>query len=233
MNGNTATISVLIPAYDAARYLAETLNSVVAQTVPPLEIIVVDDGSTDRTAEIAAGYSPLVRVLRRPHSGLPASRNAALEAARGTFVAHLDADDLWPVDSLAVRLAALQSAPGADGVIGRQVDFLSADADPDTARTVRLAADPRPGHVAGTSLFHSSTFTRCGGFDESFGVSADLEWLTRNADRGLRVVSIADLVMHRRVHGRNISLTQREEADRARFRILRERLVRQRNGGIP
>lgn len=89
------TVSVVIPAYNAARFLRETLQSVLAQTSAPLEVLVVDDGSTDDTARIAQSFGPPVRCLNQENQGLSRARNAGIRAARGDWIALLDADDLW------------------------------------------------------------------------------------------------------------------------------------------
>jgi len=221
---------VLIPAHNAERLIAATLNSVLAQTVLPAEIIVIDDGSTDRTALIAQKCSPLVRVIRRRHSGLPASRNAAFEASRGTLVAHLDADDVWPADSLSMRVAALQSDPEADGVIGCLVEFPSQEDDACIDPKGQPDLDPRPGHLAGTSLLRRSCFDRVGGFDESYPMVSDMEWVARAMDAGIRIRTLRSVVLHRRIHGRNMSLTRKSEMHQARFQLLRDRIARRHRG---
>ena len=106
-------ISVVIPARDASRYLRECLDSVLAQSVRPLEILAVDDGSGDDTAAILAAYGRQVHGLRLDGRGAAAARNAALEICRGDLVAFLDADDAWEPSRLEFGLAALESAPEA------------------------------------------------------------------------------------------------------------------------
>ena len=98
MTGAGPSVSVIIPAYNAADTLAETLASVVAQTWPNVEVLVVDDGSTDATADIVemiAEQHHQVRLIRQTNAGVAAARNAGLREARGDLVAPLDADDLW------------------------------------------------------------------------------------------------------------------------------------------
>jgi glycosyltransferase involved in cell wall biosynthesis len=224
------TTSVLIPAHDAERLIATTLNSMLAQKVLPDEIIVIDDGSTDRTAAIAQKRSPLVRVIRRRHSGLAASRKAALEASRGMLVAHLEADDVWPADSLSMRVAALQSDPEADGVIGCLVEFASQEVGAGVDPTGLPDLDPRPGHLAGTSLLRRSCFDRVGGFDDSYPMVSDMEWVARAMDFGIRLFTLRSVVRHRRIHGRNMSLTRKSEMHQARFQLLRDRIARRHRG---
>jgi len=94
-------ISCIVPVYNGERYLKEALDSILVQTHCPLEIIVADDGSTDGTASVVAGYGEGVKHLWQPNAGETAARNMGLSAAQGEFVAFLDADDLWHPEKLA------------------------------------------------------------------------------------------------------------------------------------
>lgn len=120
-----ALISVVIPAHDAARFLGECLASVFSQQGRfELEVIVVDDGSTDETVSIARGFAGVTLIGLETNQGPAVARNAGIAQARGEFVAFLDADDLWPADSLAARIDVLQRHPAAALVFGdcRQFD---------------------------------------------------------------------------------------------------------------
>jgi glycosyltransferase involved in cell wall biosynthesis len=112
------SVSVVTPCYNGARYLADTLRSAVGQSRPPLEVIVVDDGSTDDSAAIAESFGPPVRVIRQENRGESAARNRALAEARGTHVLFLDADDLIEPRALAHLAAAVEGRPGAVALMG-------------------------------------------------------------------------------------------------------------------
>ena len=98
-------VSTIIPAYNAERYLAEAVDSALAQTHPNCEVIVVDDGSTDATAEILAGYGDRIRVVRQKNAGTAAACDAGAAAARGGWIAFLDADDVWLPEKIELQLA--------------------------------------------------------------------------------------------------------------------------------
>jgi glycosyltransferase involved in cell wall biosynthesis len=117
-------VSVVIPAYNAAPYLAETLTSVRAQTAPHYEIIVVDDGSIDDTVSIAERFG--ARCLRQSNLGASTARNAAIRAARGQYVAFLDADDLWAPDKLEKQAAYLAAHPDTVWIYSDALVFDSA-----------------------------------------------------------------------------------------------------------
>ncbi len=105
------SISVVIPCYNAAAFLRATIESILGQTQPVLEVIVVDDGSADDSANIAESFGPPVRVIRQPNQGESAARNRGIEAAGGDWVAFLDADDLWLPTKVELQAEAIRSAP--------------------------------------------------------------------------------------------------------------------------
>ena len=121
--GHIPAVSILMPAYNVSRYVRQAIDSVLAQTRPDFELLVVDDGSTDDTAEIVAGYAgrePRIRLIRQPNQGIGAARNTALAAARAPWVALLDSDDVWLPGYLEAQLAILERRP--------EIDVLSANA---------------------------------------------------------------------------------------------------------
>src|SRR5262249_14117699 len=106
-------ISVIMPAYNCGRYLPEALDAALGQTLPPHEVLVVDDGSTDDTPQVCAAYGDRIRYVRQPNRGVPAGRNTALTRATGASSALLDADDVSAPDRLEKQAAALRARPGA------------------------------------------------------------------------------------------------------------------------
>jgi glycosyltransferase involved in cell wall biosynthesis len=111
MEQKSPLVSVIIPAFNVAEWLAETIHSVLAQTHRPVEVIVVDDGSTDGTPLVAQGFGNAVKYIRRLNGGVGAARNAGFRASTGEYVAFVDADDLWFPDKLARQVALLESKP--------------------------------------------------------------------------------------------------------------------------
>ena len=105
------TISVVIPAYNAETYIVETVESVLAQTADLLEVIVVNDGSTDRTEELLQGFGDRITLLSQENSGVARARNAGLEVARGEYIAFLDSDDAWLPEKTAKQLEVMQRYP--------------------------------------------------------------------------------------------------------------------------
>lgn len=120
-------VSIIMPAYNAQRYIGEAIGSVLAQTYPEWELIIVNDGSTDRTTDIIQGYpDPRIHVIHKTNGGIGSARNTALEHVKGEFICGLDADDILTPDSLLARVRIFQENPGVDMVDGR-VDFMDAE----------------------------------------------------------------------------------------------------------
>lgn len=219
-------VSVIMVVRNGARYIAEALDSVFAQTRPANEVIVVDGNSTDRTAEIVRAYAS-VRWLEQPRRGLADARNAGARAATGDWIAFLDHDDHWLPDKLERQFAALRSCPESTYVMGWLEFFAdptnSADAPLPVAYTAKRLGAPRAGPTPGTLLIRRETFEEVGLFDDRYAIGCDLEWIQRLRERGLRAADCRDVVLHKRLHGRNLS--RQASLHRADiFDILRDRL---------
>ncbi len=190
-------VAVIIPFWNPGRMLREALDSVAAQTVQPSQVVVVDDGSTDDSAEAVSAY-PAVTLVRQSRSGTAAARNTGIARTDADLVAFLDADDLWPPGSLSARIAALREA-GADGSFGVVEEFR----DPaDLARPVRPRSAAR---VPGSILVTREALARVGGFDVSLPGGEGVDWVARFDAIGLRWTTVADVVLRRRIHESNKS----------------------------
>ena len=187
-------VSVVIPAYNSAATLQKAVRSVLDQTLPPAQIIVVDDGSTDHTADVASSFGSTVDYLRQAHAGASAARNAGIRTARNTWVALLDADDQWHPGKLEAQAAVLQSRPDAcwafcDARIvdqgGSPVCEWSLPSGIETARQLLETAflyNP----VAGSSsavVIRRDCLTETGLFDTALPAVEDLDLWMRLASR--------------------------------------------------
>ncbi len=219
-------ISVIVPVFSGERFLADALDTVAAQSYPRVETIVVDDGSPDSSAEIAAAR-PSVRLLREPHRGVAAARNAGLAVAQGELIAFLDQDDEWWAHKLARQAAALAARPELAIVrCHMQMTLLPGVPRPDWFEPEWLTT-PKPGFVPSTWLIRREAFTRVGGFDTSYEIACDSDWLTRAKDLGLASEMLADVLVRWRVHGENGSYDQATMRSEM-FRMLRGTAARQR-----
>jgi glycosyltransferase involved in cell wall biosynthesis len=195
-------VSVVIPAWNAERFIAQAIGSVLDQTAPPGEIVVVDDGSTDATAAIAGSIGALVRVVRRPHEGPGATRNAGVAASSGRYLAFLDADDLWLPPKLERQLAVLETQPSIDAVCCHMDEFANVDdAPPGELRAPRSnVAAP----LSSTTIFRRELVERIGGFPAT-PVADWVRWWAGARAAGIREHVIPEVLCLRRIHGANNS----------------------------
>jgi len=203
-------ITVVIGAYDAERYLGEAIESVLAQTYRNLELIVVDDGSTDRTGEIAASYGDPVRCIRQENGGMAASRNRAIPEARGDYLAFLDADDRFPPEKLEQQLAAFEADAELDVVYGHVTEFLSPDLDEDARALLRAPEHDVPWPTPNLMLVKRESFLRVGLFSTDLKVGIGVDWHARANELGLRSATPPILALERRLHAENNGIRRRE-----------------------
>jgi glycosyltransferase involved in cell wall biosynthesis len=204
-----ALVSVVIPCFNQAVFLDEAIESVLAQTYPHFELIVVDDGSTDNTAELAARH-PGVRLVRQGNRGLPAARNAGLRESSGDFVTFLDADDRLKPRALEIGLRSLRAHPECAFVSG-QVELTNHDGsllraaqhrviDRDHHR-VLLEGNPILSHA--TVMYRRQAFDIVGDFDERLAACEDYDLYLR-ITREFKACSHDECVAEYRRHGDNM-----------------------------
>jgi glycosyltransferase involved in cell wall biosynthesis len=228
--GETVSVSLIIPAYNAEKYIGFTIESLIRQSHADLEIIVVDDGSTDRTREIACGYAQTddrIAVLPQKNLGVATARNTGIEAATGEFVGFIDADDIWHSTAVAKMLSRFEGASPNLGV----VYTWSADIDEENRVTGGVHASNARGHVYPLLIFHnflgnaSSTIIRKRCLEEISGFRPEFDLGCEDFDLYLRLASRFGfdvvpefLVAYRRTPGAMSSHVER--MNRAHHQVL-------------
>ena len=201
------TVSVVIPAYNVERLIRQTLDSVLAQTYRDFEVVVVDDGSKDATAEVVSGYGEPVRCIRQANAGPSAARNRGLREARGEFVAFLDADDLWLPEKLAAQMP-LFDAEGRVGLVYCRFERMDMDGRPlpttpwltPTGRVYYQLLE-RSYVPASTPVVRKACFERAGCFPEDMSWAEDWHLWIRIARHYEYAVADEVLVCHREMPG--------------------------------
>jgi glycosyltransferase involved in cell wall biosynthesis len=201
-------ISCIVPAFNGERYLGEALDSILSQTYRPLELLVVNDGSTDRTAALVTEYGDRVRSLFQPNAGQAAARNLGLSEARGEFVAFLDQDDLWHPEKLSRQMARFETRSEREFCVTHIRNFCSPDVN--TTMAARYRDHPRltralPGYLTQTLLARRTLFHAMGGFDAALRHSNDTEWFVRAAEHRAVMELLPDTLAYRRFHPKNLS----------------------------
>ena len=227
MTENKPLVSVIIPAYNCERYLAQAVKSVLAQTYRPIEIIVVDDGSTDGSADIAKRFELAVRYYFQPHSGIGAARNHGIHLAQGNYFAFLDADDLWVKDKLARQMKAFKDDPELDMVFGYAKQFYSPDMATSLKANLYYTQEVMPAYTASSLLIKRAAFLRVGFFSTNWRVGEFINWYLKAMELHLTGLMLPVVMMKRRLQGNNISIRHRDtETDY--LRILKASLDRRR-----
>ncbi len=199
----SALVSAIVPVFDGGRFLDAAIASIRAQDGVALELIVVDDGSTDGTGALAQRLAPEARHIRQGNRGVAAARNRGIAAARGAFIAFLDQDDVWPVGRLERQLACFDESPevgivtGGVRVIGEPIPGRAWSQAPNAALASTL--------LLGAALIRRPVFDAIGMLDETPGVADDIEWLQRARDLGVGIAGLDIVTAHYRWHGGNTS----------------------------
>lgn len=210
-------VSVIIPTYNYARFLAQAIDSALAQTLMPREVIVVDDGSTDDTARVLEAYADGITVIRQPNLGVAAARNAGAARAEGELLAFLDADDVWLPEKLERQVAKFESDAGLGLVhcgmeeidesgegLGRRLDGMEGWVG-DEMLLFRRGVILGGGSGAMVSRV---AFDAVGGFDTAMSTSADWDLYYRIARR-FRIGFVSEVLLQYRVHRSNMHLNIR------------------------
>jgi glycosyltransferase involved in cell wall biosynthesis len=203
-------VSVIIGVYNGAPYIAEAIESVLAQTTAVWELIVVDDGSIDGSGAIAAGYGAPVRCITQKHIGMAAARNRAVQEATGDFFAFLDADDRFRLDKLERQLSVFRDDPELDVIYGHVTEFFSPDLDPAARELLRAPNDDVPWPTPNLMLIKRASFLRVGLFSTELKVGIGVDWCARAAESRLKSAVPPFVVLERRLHADNNGIRLRQ-----------------------
>lgn len=212
--------SVVIPAWNAARTIAETLRSVAAQTVPPAEIIVVDDGSTDETEAVTRQSGVPVRYVRQDNSGPGSATTRGFALARAPFIATVDADDLWLGDKIERQFRRLEEAPQLAAVFTQWRTFRHGEPDDGTGKVT-------PGWSRTTMLFRSQVALSVGPVIDPPGNRGEMvDWLGRAREDGHQLGMIDEVLALRRILPGSMSYGRDPERDRGYLEVARMAMLR-------
>jgi glycosyltransferase involved in cell wall biosynthesis len=229
MNNEEFRVSVIIPVYNGESFLAEAVESVYRQDHAAIEIIIVDDGSTDSTAKKAAGFQGDVRYVYQTNSGPAAARNRGLRMAEGNIIGFLDVDDVWSENKLALQLGYLGKDLSLEVVLGLLQRMLLTGSDGDK-HIFREWEDPVMNMHLGSGLFRRAVFDKVGFLDESLGHCEDWDWFMRAKERQVSMVVHKDVIYYYRRHNQNITNDSETNLTFA-LKMLRYSLDRRRNHG--
>lgn len=219
------TITVIIPAFNSGRFIADALDSALRQSAPPAQIIVINDGSTDDTGARLRPYQNRITVIDQPNQGTAAARNAGLRIATGDFIAFLDADDVWHKRKLEMQLEVLRRRPDIQ-LIGTGAFDCPRENEPDISEDAAVVEVCR-GRLLVRNYFTASSILvrreivqRLGGFDTTVSHTEDYDYWQRVSQLGVVANLKSPLTGYRQVAG---SISRRPEGvERGLRRILQK-----------
>ncbi len=195
-------VSVVIPVFNGEQYLSEAIESVLNQSHPNAEVIVVDDGSTDGSGRMAAGYGDAITTVRQNRRGNGAARNLGVVVSRGVLLSFLDADDRWRPAKLERECEVLATRPEVSGVRSLVREFVSPEIDEESRRAIRAAHDSIPGMLHYGTM-RRAAFEQLGGFATDLQLAVGVDFSARWADLGLVSELVDEVLVERRLHKTN------------------------------
>lgn len=220
-------VSVIVPVYNGCRYLAEALGSIFHQRYEPVEIIMVDDGSTDGSAEVAKSFGSQITYIFQENQGTAAARNLGVETAKGSLLAFLDQDDVWLENKLHRQVRTMIELPEVQVVFGYVEQFCSPDMAGEFQRRFCFDPSPVPGFLPSVMLIRREAFERVGPFRTDWQLGEWAHWYSRYQELGLRTEMLRETMARRRLHDQNKGLVLRKFR-REYLEIVRSALHRRR-----
>ena len=229
---NDALISCIVPVFNGEPYLREALDSILAQTRRPLELIVVDDGSTDGSAAVVAAYGDQVVYRWQPNSGPGAARNLGFEAARGAFIASLDADNLWHAEKLRRQMQHFAARPELDVSVTQIQNFWIPELQHEAERyREHRVGQAITAYSLSTALIRRSLLERVGLLDVTLAHADTAEWFLRVAEHNGVIDALPEVLVYRRMHHSNRSRLMSDGSRDEHLRVVKAHLDRKRRLG--
>ena len=227
--GATPLVTVIVPVYNGAHFLGDAIGNILGQAYPSIEIIVVDDGSTDDIDTAVASLASDVRFFKQDNAGVAAARNRGIRDASGEFIAFLDVDDLWPEGNLRILVEFLRTHPELDVVhgYGQLMEYAAA-----TGR-YEYVGNPKesfPFYI-GATLFRRGAFEKVGLFDTELRFAEDTDWFNRAIEAGIALERLAQVTLLVRRHGENLT-RGKSLVELNTLRVFKKALDRKRQGTI-
>lgn len=197
-------VSVIIPVYNGEIFLADAINSIIKQDYHPLEIIIIDDGSTDKTQEVASQFKDFIQYFYQENAGPSSARNRGINIAKGDLITFLDADDLWVEGSLKKQIDYLKNNSQVQIVQGH-LQNLSEEIDPQSNNIIKKFGKPRVSFNVGSAVYRKSVFEKIGLFNENLYHSEDVELLVRIKENKINWVVIDSVFLLYRRHQKSLT----------------------------
>jgi len=221
-------VSIIIPVWNGENYLEEAISTALSQTYPHKEVIVVNDGSTDKTGAILRRYQDRLTVITQENSGLGASRNAGVNAAQGELIAFLDHDDLWENTKIEQQVAAYLQTDNDPLIFTYGKQFICPTLSKEEHSRLRVNKTSVPGYLAGSLLLSLNRFQKIGPFTEKKSLGEFIDWYMRAKEQKTPELLLKNVLYYRRVHQTNMGREKIAYNQKDYLKVLKEGLIRKR-----
>jgi glycosyltransferase involved in cell wall biosynthesis len=227
MSKSNPLVSVIIVVKNGELYLNRAIESVIAQTYKPYEIIVVDGQSTDNTAKIAKSF-PQIRYIYQTSQGIANAYNQGIDEAQGEYIAFLSHDDTWTPNKLSTQVNYLIQHPNIQYTVAKVKFFLEeGHSIPPGFKTELLSGD-HVGCIMETLVVRKSVFGVIGKLNPEFTVAEDVDWFARAKDNNIPMAVISEVLLHKHIHNTNLSLNSTVNNQNI-LKIMRQSIARKRH----
>lgn len=223
-------ISVIVATYQRANYLRTTLESIFDQTYGDLEVIVIDDGSTDNTQAVVESFAEC-RYFYQENRGVSHAKNLGVQYADGEYVSFLDSDDYWHPEKLGRQIDFFADNPETELLFSHAVQFITEEISEEDKSKLYCPSTPVPAQVSSTLLTLKETFNKVGGFNQDLAVSVEVDWYLRAKSLGLKIEILPDVLLYRRVHPNNSGYLNKDKK-KQHVGVIKAHLDRMRNKKI-
>lgn len=225
MNDNL--VSVIIPVFNAEKYVAEAIESVLSQTYKNIEVICINDTSTDNSLSVLKSFGDkIILVENDDNCGTAKSRNKGIRLARGEFLAFIDNDDIWENHKLEVQINQFINNSELDVSFTYMQSFISPDLKKDDKIFPYCPPDPMPGYIPSTILVKRTSFEKAGYFDSRWKNGESIDWLFKAHETGLTFEVVNQVLVRRRIHNTNKGILDSQLSKNEYLKIVRESLNR-------
>jgi glycosyltransferase involved in cell wall biosynthesis len=226
-------VSCIVPVFNGERYLAESLDSILAQTYEPFEIVVADDGSTDGTRDVVQVYGERIRYLYQSNARPAAARNLGLAAVTGDLIAFLDSDDTWHPEKLMRQVSRFRDRPELDYCVTHVQNFWMPEIQHEAEQFKdHPRSKPMPGYVTQALMARRGLFDRVGGFNTELKNADAADWFMRADAQGAVSELLPDVLVRRRLHQNNRTRQLGSNSRDEYLRLLKASLIRRRGEAL-
>jgi glycosyltransferase involved in cell wall biosynthesis len=217
-------VTSIIPAFNREEYIAEAIESVLNQTYRNIEIIVIDDGSTDNTSRILSSYNGKIKYFRQPNSGASAARNSGISKAAGDFISFLDSDDLWEKNKISLQMECFENNPGIDICLCNTKIF----SEKKITNFDQKYIIATPYHLC-SILIKKEVLKRVGYFKTNLKSGEDTDFFLRIKEMGIPLKILQDKLVNIRIHANNLTKDFKVRDREAVFSGIKNALDKRRN----